>query len=47
MVNEAAEAAAQAKDAELLNRLRSTFTTNTSAAAIIDTLRDKLSLPGG
>lgn len=46
MVNEAAEAATQAKDGELLNRLRSTFTSNTSAAAIIDTFRDKLSVPG-
>ncbi len=44
MVKEATEAAAQAKDSELLGRLKSTFGQNTAAGALFDTLRDRLSL---
>lgn len=44
MVKEATEAAAQAKDNELLGRLRSTFGQNTPAGALFDSLRDRLSL---
>jgi hypothetical protein len=47
MVKEAAEAASQAKDSELLGRLKSTFGQNTAAGALFDTLRDRLSLTGG
>lgn len=42
MANEAAEAASQAKDSELLGRLRMSFSQNAAAASIFDTLRDKL-----
>lgn len=44
MEKEATEAAAQAKDSELLGRLKITFGQNTSAGALFDTLRDRLSL---
>lgn len=47
MANEAAEAASQAKDGELLGRLKLTFGQNTAATALFDTLRDRLSLQGG
>lgn len=44
MEKEATEAAAQAKDSELLGRLKITFGQNTAARALFDTLRDRLSL---
>ncbi|KAG0558247.1 hypothetical protein KC19_10G014100 [Ceratodon purpureus] len=44
MEKEATEAAAQAKDSELLGRLKITFGQNTAAGALFDTLRDRLSL---
>ncbi|CAM6111380.1 unnamed protein product [Calypogeia fissa] len=47
MSNEAAEAAAQTKDSEILGRLKSTFGQNSPAGALFDSLRDRLSLPGG
>uniref|UniRef100_A0A0D6R9L4 Protein VACUOLELESS1 n=1 Tax=Araucaria cunninghamii TaxID=56994 RepID=A0A0D6R9L4_ARACU len=47
MAKEAAEAASQAKDGELLGRLKLTFGQNTAATALFDTLRDRLSLQGG
>ncbi|KAK1321762.1 hypothetical protein QJS10_CPA03g00634 [Acorus calamus] len=43
MAKEAAEAAAQAKDKELFNRLKLMFPQNAAAATIFDTLRDRLS----
>ncbi|KAH6780752.1 vacuoleless1 [Perilla frutescens var. hirtella] len=44
MAKEAADAASQAKDGELLGRLRLTFAQNAAASSIFDTLRDRLSL---
>lgn len=46
MAKEAAEAASQAKDGELLGRLKLTFGQNTAASSIFDTLRDRLSFQG-
>lgn len=46
MAKEAADAASQAKDGELLGRLRQTFAQNSAASSIFDTLRDRLSFPG-
>lgn len=46
MAKEAAEAASQAKDGELLGRLKLTFAQNTAASSIFDTLRDRLSFQG-
>ncbi|KAF3793124.1 VCL1 protein [Nymphaea thermarum] len=46
MAKEAAEAASQTKDGELLGRLKSTFSQNTAATAIFDTIRERLSLQG-
>ncbi|KAL6137178.1 hypothetical protein ACLB2K_062472 [Fragaria x ananassa] len=42
MAKEAADAASQANDGELLGRLRSTFSQNPAASSIFDTIRDKL-----
>ncbi|KAL8172309.1 hypothetical protein V2J09_024113 [Rumex salicifolius] len=42
MAKEAAETASQAKDSELLGRLRQSFAQNAAASSIFDTLRDKL-----
>lgn len=39
MAKEAAEAASQAKDGELLGHLKLTFSQNAAAASIFDTLR--------
>ncbi|KAI4387291.1 hypothetical protein MLD38_005134 [Melastoma candidum] len=46
MAKEAADAASQAKDGELLGRLKLTFTQNAAASSIFDTLRDRLSFQG-
>ena len=47
MMAEATEAAAQAKDGELLRQLKSTFATqNNVATALFDSLREKLNIPG-
>ncbi|KAL0353951.1 UNVERIFIED_CONTAM: protein VACUOLELESS1 [Sesamum angustifolium] len=46
MAKEAADAASQAKDGELLGRLKLTFAQNAAAASIFDTLRDRLSFQG-
>ncbi|KAF9588742.1 hypothetical protein IFM89_015179 [Coptis chinensis] len=46
MPKEAADAASQTKDSELLGRLKLTFSQNASASSIFDTLRDRLSFPG-
>nr|GLL22788.1 protein VACUOLELESS1 [Ipomoea trifida] len=46
MAKEAADAASQAKDGELLGRLKLTFSQNAAAASIFDTLRDRLSFQG-
>lgn len=46
MAKEAADAASQAKDGELLGRLRLTFAQNAAASSIFDTLRDRLSFQG-
>nr|GEW21219.1 protein vacuoleless1 [Tanacetum cinerariifolium] len=46
MAKEAAEAASQTKDGELLERLRNTLQQNSTASSIFDTLRDRLSFPG-
>ncbi|KAJ7006304.1 protein VACUOLELESS1 isoform X2 [Populus alba x Populus x berolinensis] len=46
MAKEAADAASQAKDGELLGRLKLSFAQNTAASSIFDTLRDRLSFPG-
>ncbi|KAJ0669793.1 putative transcription factor WD40-like family [Helianthus annuus] len=46
MAKEAAEAASQSKDGELLERLKNTLQQNTTASSIFDTLRDRLSFPG-
>nr|AFK37940.1 unknown [Lotus japonicus] len=46
MAKEAADAASQAKDGELLGRLKLTFSQNAAASSIFDTLRDRLSFPG-
>lgn len=43
MAKEAADAAGQSKDGELLGRL---FNQNTAASSIFDTLRDRLSFQG-
>uniref|UniRef100_A0A6N2NGT4 Vps16 C-terminal domain-containing protein n=1 Tax=Salix viminalis TaxID=40686 RepID=A0A6N2NGT4_SALVM len=45
MAKEAADAASQAKDGELLGRLKLSFAQNTAASSIFDTLRDRLSFP--
>eukprot|EP00249_Psilotum_nudum_P017159 c26189_g1_i1 orf=274-2796(+) len=45
--NEAREAASQAKDSELLGRLRLTFGPNSASGNFLGTLRGRLSLPGG
>ncbi|XP_050381114.1 protein VACUOLELESS1 [Argentina anserina] len=42
MAREAADAASQANDGELLGRLRSTFSQNPAASSIFDTIRDRL-----
>ncbi|KAM7260084.1 hypothetical protein ACFE04_015825 [Oxalis oulophora] len=42
MAKEAADAASQAKDGELLERLKLTFAQNATASSIFDTLRDRL-----
>ncbi|CAK9168385.1 unnamed protein product [Ilex paraguariensis] len=46
MAKEAADAASQAKDGELLGRLKLTFAQNAAASTIFDTLRDRLSFQG-
>ncbi|CAL1353294.1 unnamed protein product [Linum trigynum] len=46
MAKEAADAASQAKDGELLGRLRMSFAQNTAASSLFDTLRDRLSFQG-
>lgn len=46
MAKEAADAASQAKDNELLGRLKLTFSQNAGASSIFDTLRDRLSFQG-
>ncbi|KAK6157102.1 hypothetical protein DH2020_011350 [Rehmannia glutinosa] len=43
---EAADAASQTKDGELLGRLKLTFAQNAAASSIFDTLRDRLSFQG-
>lgn len=43
MAKEAADAASQAKDGELLGRLKLSFSQNAAASSIFDTLRDRLS----
>ncbi|GAB4837663.1 vacuolar protein sorting-associated protein 16 [Ancistrocladus abbreviatus] len=42
MAKEAADAASQAKDSELLGRLKLSFSQNAAASSIFDTLRDRL-----
>uniref|UniRef100_A0A803MTD0 Protein VACUOLELESS1 n=1 Tax=Chenopodium quinoa TaxID=63459 RepID=A0A803MTD0_CHEQI len=42
MAKEAADAASQSKDSELLGRLRLSFSQNTAAASIFDTIRERL-----
>ncbi|GMG99177.1 hypothetical protein Nepgr_001017 [Nepenthes gracilis] len=42
MAKEAADAASQAKDSELLGRLKLSFSQNAAASSIFDTFRDKL-----
>ncbi|XP_057532014.1 protein VACUOLELESS1 [Amaranthus tricolor] len=42
MAKEAADAASQAKDSELLGRLRLSFTQSTAATSIFDTIRERL-----
>ncbi|KAL9319611.1 hypothetical protein ACSQ67_011450 [Phaseolus vulgaris] len=46
LAKEAADAASQAKDGELLGRLKLTFAQNAAASSIFDTLRDRLSFQG-
>uniref|UniRef100_A0A5B7BBB9 Protein VACUOLELESS1 n=1 Tax=Davidia involucrata TaxID=16924 RepID=A0A5B7BBB9_DAVIN len=46
MAKEAADAASQSKDGELLGRLKLTFAQNAAASSIFDTLRDRLSFQG-
>ncbi|CAL5336393.1 unnamed protein product [Camellia sinensis] len=46
MAKEAADAASQAKDGELLGRLKLSFAQNAAASSIFDTLRDRLSFQG-
>lgn len=46
MAKEAADAASQAKDGELLGRLKLTFAQNAGGSSIFDTLRDRLSFQG-
>lgn len=45
--NEAAEAASQAKDSELLGRLKMTFGQSSTAGNLLDNLRDRLYFQGG
>lgn len=45
--NEAAEAASQSKDSELLGRLKMTFGQSSSAGNLFDNLRDRLYFQGG
>ncbi|CAJ1964254.1 unnamed protein product [Sphenostylis stenocarpa] len=47
LAKEAADAASQAKDGELLGRLKLTFAQNAAASSIFDTLRDRLSFQDG
>lgn len=42
MAKEAADVASQAKDGEVLGRLKLTFAQNAAASSIFDTLRDRL-----
>lgn len=46
MAKEAADAASQAKDGELLGRLKMSFAQNAAASSLFDTLRDRLSFQG-
>ncbi|XP_019464204.1 PREDICTED: protein VACUOLELESS1 [Lupinus angustifolius] len=46
MAKEAADAASQTKDGELLGRLKLTFAQNAAASSLFDTLRDRLSFQG-
>ncbi|GLT74040.1 hypothetical protein SLA2020_458610 [Shorea laevis] len=46
LAKEAADAASQAKDGELLGRLKLTFAQNAAASSLFDTLRDRLSFQG-
>ncbi|XVF20922.1 hypothetical protein REPUB_Repub12eG0045500 [Reevesia pubescens] len=46
MAKEAADAASQAKDGELLGRLKLTFAQNAAASSLFDTIRDRLSFQG-
>lgn len=46
MAKEAADTASQAKDGELLGRLKLTFAQNAAASSIFDTIRDRLSFQG-
>lgn len=46
MAKEAADAASQAKDGELLGRLKLSFAQNAGASSIFDTLKDRLSFQG-
>lgn len=46
MAKEAADAASQTKDGELLSRLGLTFAPNATATSILDSLRDRLSFQG-
>lgn len=46
MAKEAADAASESNDGELLGRLKLTFGQNAAAGSIFDTLRDRLSFPG-
>lgn len=46
MAKEAADAATQAKDGELLGRLKQSFAQNAAASSIFDTLRDRLTFQG-
>ncbi|KAG5520419.1 hypothetical protein RHGRI_033113 [Rhododendron griersonianum] len=46
MAKEAADAASQAKDGELLGRLKLSFAQNAAASSIFDTLKDRLSFQG-
>ncbi|XP_010271337.1 PREDICTED: protein VACUOLELESS1 [Nelumbo nucifera] len=47
MAKEAADAASQSKDNELLGKLKLTFAQNAAASSIFDTLRDRLTFQGG
>ncbi|KAF6134565.1 hypothetical protein GIB67_022305, partial [Kingdonia uniflora] len=46
MAKEAADTASQAKDGELLGRLKLTFSQNAAASSLFDSLRDRLSFQG-